>query len=46
MLPFTHQQFVLVFSIYNGALWPLQLAVHAIGFGMLAILWLATAAMA
>ena len=38
MLPFTHQQFVLVFSIYNGALWPLQLAVHAIGFGMLALL--------
>lgn len=38
MLPFTHQQLVLVFSVYNGALWPLQPAVHAIGLVMLPLL--------
>lgn len=39
MLPFTHQQFVLVFAQYNGAIWPLQWVAQAAGLGMLALLW-------
>jgi len=38
MLPFTHQQFIFVFSVYNGAIWPLQPIVHAAGLLMLALL--------
>lgn len=38
MLPFTHQQFMFVFSVYNGAIWPLQPIVHAAGLVMLAFL--------
>jgi hypothetical protein len=38
MLPFTHQQFVLVFSLYNGAIWPLQPIVHVAGLVMLVFL--------
>jgi len=38
MLPFTHQQFVLVFSLYNGAIWPLQPIVHGAGLAMLVLL--------
>jgi Family of unknown function (DUF6064) len=38
MLPFTHQQFILVFSVYNGAIWPLQPIVHGAGLVMLALL--------
>ena len=38
MLPFTHQQFVLVFSLYNSAIWPLQPIVHGAGLLMLALL--------
>ena len=38
MLPFTHQQFIFVFSVYNGAIWPLQPVVHAAGLLMLALL--------
>jgi len=38
MLPFTHQQFVFVFSLYNAAIWPLQLIVHGAGLVMLALL--------
>ena len=38
MLPFTHQQFIFVFSIYNGAIWPLQPIVHGAGLVMLALL--------
>jgi hypothetical protein len=38
MLPFTHQQFIFVFSVYNGAIWPLQPIVHAAGVLMLALL--------
>ena len=38
MLPFTQQQFALVFAVYNGAIWPLQPIVHGIGFVMLALL--------
>lgn len=38
MLPFSHQQFMLAFSIYNGAVWPLQLVVHAFGVLMLVLL--------
>ncbi|HSC62522.1 MAG TPA: DUF6064 family protein [Caldimonas sp.] len=38
MLPFTHQQFMLVFSVYNGAIWPLQPIVLAAGLVMLAFL--------
>ena len=38
MLPFTHQQLVLVFSLYNGAIWPLQPIVHVAGLVMLVFL--------
>ena len=38
MLPFTHQQFIFVFSVYNDAIWPLQPIVHAAGLLMLALL--------
>lgn len=38
MLPFTHQQFIFVFTLYNGAIWPLQPLVHVAGIVML--LWL------
>lgn len=38
MLPFTHQQFVSVFSLYNAAIWPLQPIVHVAGLVMLALL--------
>jgi len=38
MLPFTHQEFVVVFSLYNAAIWPLQPIVHAAGIAMLALL--------
>ena len=38
MLPFTHQQFIFVFSVYNGAIWPLQPIVHGAGLVMLALL--------
>jgi len=38
MLPFTHQQFIFVFSVYNGTIWPLQPIVHAAGVLMLALL--------
>jgi len=39
MLPFTHQQFVFVFALYNGVIWPLQWVAQAVGIGMLALLW-------
>jgi len=39
MLPFTHSQFVFVFAVYNGVIWPLQWVVQAVGFAMLALLW-------
>jgi hypothetical protein len=38
MLPFTHQQFVFVFSLYNAVIWPLQPIVHGAGLVMLALL--------
>jgi len=38
MLPFTHQQFIFVFSVYNDAIWPLQPIVHAAGLLMLPLL--------
>jgi hypothetical protein len=38
MLPFTHQQFSLVFSLYNAAIWPLQPVVHVAGVAMLFLL--------
>jgi hypothetical protein len=38
MLPFTHQQFIFVFSVYNAAIWPLQPVVHGAGLVMLALL--------
>ena len=38
MLPFTHPQFVFVFSLYNAAIWPLQPIVHGAGLAMLALL--------
>jgi hypothetical protein len=38
MLPFTHEQFIFVFTVYNGAIWPLQPIVHGVGFAMLALL--------
>jgi hypothetical protein len=39
MLPFTHQQFVLVFAVYNGVVWPLQWLAQALGIAMLALLF-------
>lgn len=36
MLPFTHQQFVNVFALYNGVIWPLQWLAQAVGLAMLA----------
>jgi hypothetical protein len=39
MLPFTHQQFVFVFALYNGVIWPLQWVAQAAGLAMLAMLW-------
>ena len=38
MLPFTQQQFIFVFSVYNGAIWPLQPIVHVAGLVMLGLL--------
>ena len=38
MLPFTHQQFNLVFSLYNATIWPLQPIVHVAGVAMLFLL--------
>ncbi|MCE9661699.1 MAG: DUF6064 family protein [Burkholderiales bacterium] len=38
MLPFTHQQFVFVFALYNGVIWPLQWLAQAMGVGMLVLL--------
>ena len=38
MLPFTQQQFIFVFSVYNGAIWPLQPIVHGAGLLMLTLL--------
>ena len=39
MLPFTHQQFVFVFAVYNGVVWPLQWLAQALGIAMLALLF-------
>ena len=39
MLPFTHAQFVFVFALYNGVIWPLQWVAQAVGIGMVALLW-------
>jgi len=39
MLPFTHAQFVFVFALYNGVIWPLQWLAQAVGIAMLALLW-------
>jgi len=39
MLPFTHAQFVFVFALYNGVIWPLQWLAQAVGIGLLALLW-------
>lgn len=38
MLPFTYQQFIFVFTVYNGAIWPLQPIVHGAGVVMLLLL--------
>ena len=38
MLPFTHQQFLFVFALYNGVIWPLQWLAQAVGFAMLVLL--------
>jgi hypothetical protein len=38
MLPFTYQQFIFVFTVYNGAIWPLQPIVHGAGLMMLILL--------
>jgi Family of unknown function (DUF6064) len=32
MLPFTREQFIAVFVVYNNAIWPLQLVAYLIGF--------------
>ena len=39
MLPFTHAQFVFVFALYNGVIWPLQWVAQAVGIVMLFLLW-------
>jgi len=38
MLPFTHQEFVFVFAVYNGVIWPLQWVAQALGIALLALL--------
>jgi hypothetical protein len=38
MLPFTHQQFVFVFAVYNGVVWPLQWVAQGLGLAMLVLL--------
>jgi len=39
MLPFTHAQFVFVFALYNGVIWPLQWVAQAAGILMLLLQW-------
>jgi hypothetical protein len=39
MLPFTHAQFVFVFALYNGVIWPLQWVAQAVGVMMIVLLW-------
>ena len=38
MLPFTHQQFVFVFGLYNGVIWPLQWLAQVLGIVVLVLL--------
>ena len=38
MLPFTHQQFLFVFAVYNGVIWPAQWVAQVLGIAMLALL--------
>ena len=38
LLPFTHQQFIRVFVLYNDAIWPLQPIAHVAGLAMLFLL--------
>ena len=44
MLPFTHQQFVFVFSLYNAAIWPAQVVTLGLGLAVWALLRRPTAA--
>ena len=39
MLPFTHREFLFVFAVYNGVIWPLQWLAQVVGFAMLFLLW-------
>lgn len=37
MLPFSHSQFLNVFSVYNEAVWPAQIAAYALAVGILVV---------
>ena len=38
MLPFTREQFMAVFAVYNAGVWPVQMVAYALGVGMVALL--------